>query len=231
MKPTLEQSKALQTAFDHFNEFLFQSQLPPCMVTFSRNANIIGGYYAADMWEQHTDSGESVKIPEIAINANIMKSSGLVNLYCHLAHEMVHHWQSSFGSPGSEGYHNEEWAMKSVLIGLEPKSEHGNRTGKRIVTTLIEGSPLEVAIRTMPVEGVVMWETPELNLPSGHPDAVPVPVPVPTAPEPFEPSAESKRGVRSKYTCPVCGLNAWAKPGAQLQCFKDTKLMVEAKGV
>lgn len=38
---------------------------------------------------------------------------------------------------------------------------------------------------------------------------------------------KSRSGVRAKYTCPVCGLNAWAKRSVKLVCWDDNMLMVE----
>ena len=36
---------------------------------------------------------------------------------------------------------------------------------------------------------------------------------------------EGKSGKRLKFTCPACGLNAWAKPDARLVCGFDGALM------
>ena len=32
------------------------------------------------------------------------------------------------------------------------------------------------------------------------------------------PKAKKKNNTRAKFTCPECGLNAWAKPAAPLHC-------------
>ena len=36
-----------------------------------------------------------------------------------------------------------------------------------------------------------------------------------------ERSSESKSGKRVKYSCPACGLNAWARHNAQIKCMLD----------
>lgn len=221
IRPTLEQSQALQEAFDHFNITLFEGHLPKCMVAFSRNANIIAGYYSPEMWEQEGQEGP-VRIAEIAINVNIMKHTDLVTFYMTLIHEMLHHWQYSFGSPGTEGYHNKEYASMAHDLGLLLSNGEGGYTGKMITQKLIEGSLVEKAIRSLPDAAIIPWEASELHLPgeggSGGSSAGPAnnedPMPKP-------------KGTRSKYTCPVCGLNAWAKPGALIMCGTDSRFMIE----
>lgn len=52
-----------------------------------------------------------------------------------LLHEMVHHWQYRFGTPGRRGYHNIEFAAKMLEVGL-----HASDTGM-LSLLLIPGLP------------------------------------------------------------------------------------------
>ena len=224
--PAVAQSKALQAAYNHLNNELFTPPLVPCMLTFSRNANVIGGYYSPRQWGKEEDGNQpAVVLAEIAVNINLMSQRTLLQLYITLAHEMVHHWQFIFGTPApmSEG-HNDEWSLKAYEIGLLPFGPNGETTGPLIDTKLIEGSKLERVLREMPEEAILPWSAAELHLPdapgggsgtgSGRPATDGAAKPKP-------------RGTRSKYSCPICGMNAWAKPGLGLMCGRDSKFLVE----
>jgi len=44
-----------------------------------------------------------------------------------------------------------------------------------------------------------------------------------------EETARKKAASKTRYSCPGCELNAWAKPGARLVCF-DCELELVAEG-
>ena len=48
-------------------------------------------------------------------------------------------------------------------------------------------------------------------------------------PEANPESPKRKPGSRAKYTCPQCGLNAWAKPGASILCGCNAQPLIETK--
>jgi len=41
-----------------------------------------------------------------------------------------------------------------------------------------------------------------------------------------DPAAKKKRASKTKYTCPDCEQNAWAKPGAKLVCGECDRPMI-----
>jgi hypothetical protein len=48
---------------------------------------------------------------------------------------------------------------------------------------------------------------------------------------PETPQAKIKRESKTKYQCPGCGLNAWAKPDAPLACADcDVPMIAQKKG-
>lgn len=137
MHPTAEMYESLQLAFDHFNRRLFNDQLPKVILTVQRKKGITG-YFAPYRWGNL--NGEQCH--EIAINPSYIANCRLVEVMQTLVHEMVHCWQHCFGSPGRDYYHNKEWAMKMIKVGLMPTSTGqpgGAITGQQIGDYIIEG--------------------------------------------------------------------------------------------
>jgi hypothetical protein len=89
--------------------------------------------------------------------------------------------------------------LPATLIGLYPSSTGapgGKETGQRVSHYIVEGGPYAQAWTELAAEGFVLhWESP-----------------------PESAQARSKKASKTKYTCPGCGLNAWAKPDAALVC-------------
>ncbi len=119
-----------------------------------------------------------------------------------LVHEMVHHWQAHFGNPGRGRYHDEEWARRMDELGLMPSATGepgGRRVGQRVTHYIIAGGCFEQACREVLAGGVrVEWQSRENE-------------------ERAAARARSNRS-KTKYTCPGCGVNAWAKPDVRLLC-------------
>ena len=82
--PSSEQADVYNQVYDYFNDKLFGGKLKPCMLCFSRNKNIIGGYFSDNKWiDEHGD-----KVHEIALNANLMHEASASELYNVIVHEM-----------------------------------------------------------------------------------------------------------------------------------------------
>lgn len=120
MKPTLDFYAYLQSAFDFFNERLFDNKLSPVIFTITRKANVCG-YFRKEGWS--TEDGKLVH--EIAINPAYFITASPLEIYQTIVHECVHAFQEDFGTPSRAGYHNTEWAEKMRSIGLEPVSANG----------------------------------------------------------------------------------------------------------
>lgn len=125
-KPTLDMYAFVQAAFDHFNNELFNSQLPQPMLSFQREKRVFG-YFAASRWQD----GSGGKVHEIALNPMYFITHKPLELMQTIVHEMCHLWQHEFGTPSRTGYHNKEWADKMEAIGLMPSST-GQPGGKRV---------------------------------------------------------------------------------------------------
>jgi hypothetical protein len=126
---------------------------------------------------------------------------------------MVHLWQHHFGTPTRRGYHNREWAHRMDGIGLCPSDTGqpgGKRTGQIMSHFIVEGGPFHQAYTTLLEQGFVLsWQQGfDTFLPGKASQGQ-------RAGAGTEPS---KSGVRVKYTCPTCKLNAWAKANVRLLC-------------
>jgi len=249
--PIVDQSRAIQDAYDWLNTNLFEGKLPAAMLVLSRNSNLLGGYFTPKRW--FDEDGND--IPEIAINANCLRNSGIVKAMVILCHEMVHLWQYVYGTPSRSGYHNKEWSDKAIEIGLQPFTAEGKCIGQNVDTKLIVDGPAETAIAEMPEDFTLPWMTEPMEDPtkdgqngqkggqegggqgegqeqggSGQ-GGPPKGVERGTGRGSREGSGqERKPGTRNKYTCPACGFNLWGKPGGNFECLDCNQVIIEMKG-
>src|ERR1035441_2328733 len=122
-------------------------------------------------------------------------------------HEMAHLWQFASASPSRGGYHNREWANKMESIGLAPSNTGfpgGKRTGQQMTHYIMPNGPFEKACRALLELG---WKL-DWHAPSGDAGRIGLGAPA-------KPKANDSK---SRFTCPQCTQNAWAKPGAKLVC-------------
>ena len=216
MKPTIENSTALQTAFDFFNEHCFDGDLKSAMVTFSRNKNVLKGYFSPDRWT----NDDGTKIHEIAINANVM-NIGISELLATLVHEMCHQWRwDDFEKKPRMGYHDMEWATKMKECGLQPFGPDGREVGQTVSHEIIKDGKFEELLMDYPEEAIFPWRAEELNTNEGSDEG--------------ESSGEKsvkapKSGKRAKYVCPACGMKLWGKSGLNVVCGEDGQILIPSE--
>ena len=245
--PSVRQGNAYFEAFRWFNNQLFDGKLPPVMLCLTRNANVIGGYHCPDKWRDE----KGTLLAEIALNANHMDGENIPFLMEILVHEMLHHWQWSLGKPGRMGYHNKEYADKARELGLRPYEQDpktgedtGRDTGDAVRTPVVEGGKTAIAIAEMPDGAIFPWVAHQLQAPGeggggsggeGSDGEEGEDEGCGSAGEGGDRGRgtggmggpKPKSGQRAKFTCAICGLNAWAKPGASLLCGDDGCTLVE----
>jgi hypothetical protein len=111
---------------------------------------------------------------------------------------MVHVWQYTHGTPPRRAYHDREWA-KMREVGLQPSDTGqigGKETGQHMTHYILPAGRFEVAYAKLAKTGLKLnWQSRQAGK-----------------------DAKAKAASKTKYTCPDCGLNAWAKPGATLIC-------------
>lgn len=214
IKPTKETYEGLQSAYEHFNKTLFGGALPNALITLQRRKGSFGFFAGARF--RHEDGRMA---DEIALNPSAFLDRPYREVLATLVHEMVHLWQHHFGSPGRGRYHNCEWADKMREVGLHP-TDDGSPEGKPIgesVTHLIEeGGRFDAATAALLRKGfAIVWKEAPSRL-SGATD---------TGGDVRKDEPE-KSGKRLRYSCPECGLNAWAKHDARLMCGDHQVLMI-----
>ncbi len=216
MRPTAETYNPLQEAYDTLNRALFSSALPRCLITLQRRKKSYG-YFAGGRFGRR----DGAVTDEIALNPSHFAERTVEAVLATLAHEMVHLWQHHCGAPGRGRYHNRQWAEQMKAIGLQPTDtgeEGGKETGERVSHFVIPDGPFARAAAKLAARGFALpWtERPKASLSraGGEDEAGGEP--------------ESKSGKRVKYTCPRCGLNAWAKHEAALICGADDAPMASA---
>lgn len=202
--PTIEAHRALDRAFDYFNADLFAGSLTPVLITLNRKRGA-HGYYWAQQFHSREDKD---RLPEIAMNPESM-SRPVRDVLSTLVHEMAHHWQQLYGTPGKAGYHNAEWGSKMDALGLTPTADGmpgGRRTGKRVTHWIIPGGAFDVSCADLLQSGFSLdwFACGGLSRPK-KPDMSKV-----------------------KHTCPSCDARAWAKIGSHLICGDCDAKMVAA---
>jgi SprT-like family. len=199
---------AFQQAYDFFNRELFHRELPNVLVTLQRKANT-RGYFTANAFVgrggnlARVEEGDELKLTlnavhELALNPDHFGRTDK-EILSTLVHEMAHVWQETCGNASKHRYHDKEWGAKMKSIGLQPSSTGepgGKETGQKVSHWIIEGGPFDLAFKKLETKGFKLnWQARgESKL------------------------AKVKAASKTKYTCPNCEQNAWAKPAASLIC-------------
>jgi predicted SprT family Zn-dependent metalloprotease len=199
--PTRRTYTSLDAAYDCFNRELFGGQLPPCLITMQRHKGAYG-YFSGERFA-------SVGLPtqevtdEIALNPAHFADRTPAETLSTLVHEMCHLWQHHFGKPSRASYHNREWAAKMHEVGLIPTDSGqpgGKDTGQSVTHCIERGGRFdEVCTAWLHTSAPILYH----DL-AGDGEAARV--------------RKKKAASKTKYTCPACELNAWAKPGVHLIC-------------
>ncbi|GBF44537.1 putative zinc metallopeptidase [Leptospira ellinghausenii] len=197
--PTRSTYTALTTAYDFYNENLFESKLPKCLITLQRKNVNTAGYYSPKRFKKTTGN---ITTDEIAINPAHINKENIEDVLSTLVHEMTHLWQEHFGKQTSRrSYHNGEWGTKMETIGLMPSDTGkpgGKRTGQKMGDYVIENGLFQQKTEILLKNG--------FTLPWGEI--------VDTNPNP-----NGLSGKKVKYYCPLCLVNLWGKPGLRFACL------------
>lgn len=199
INPTKNTYNGLDRAYAVFNAELFGDELPSCLITMQRVKKAYG-YFAGGRFGSKDGA---LVTDEIALNPSHFSVRTTEQSLSTLVHEMVHLWQHHFGKPSRGGYHNREWAEKMHSVGLAPSSTGepgGKETGQRVTHYIAQGGPFQTVYAKLEKEGfdalyVELWDDAKKQA-----------------------ARRKKAASKTCYTCPSCGLNAWAKPNVRLMC-------------
>lgn len=206
-----------QDAYDHFNCALFEGRLPQVLITLQRHANA-RGYFSRDRF-QHRDHIQK-RVHEVALNPDCFNGRTDEEILSTLVHEMVHVWQQEHGHPGRGRYHNREWAALMYAIGLMPSvtgEPGGEVTGDRVSHYILENGLFLKVCRTFLNKYKLVWESATVNDSDDREGSAGGEGSGGTGREGVTRVARRTQ-TRTKFTCPNCGLNAWAKPEAVMDC-------------
>jgi hypothetical protein len=196
-KETITQAeyRAFQQAYDFFNAELFGGALPHVLVTLQRQAKTYG-YFSPERFVGRT---EKEAVHELAMNPDHFGRTDELILST-LVHEMVHVWQKASGKMPRRGYHDKQWATRMKEAGLQPSDTGqpgGKETGQSVSHYIVENGRFAVAFAKLQATGFrLRWQS-RVEI---------------------DPTRKAKKASKTKYTCPSCGLNAWAKPQTRLIC-------------
>jgi hypothetical protein len=194
--------RAFQEAYDFFNAELFAGSLPHVLVTLQRHAKT-SAYFSPERFSGRNEA--KVTAHELAMNPDSFTGRTDESILSTLAHEMAHVWQQTHGTPPRRSYHDRQWATKMKEIGLQPSTTGelgGKETGQSVTHYIIPGGLYAKAYAKLKARGFQLhWQ----SAPAGK-------------------QAKAKKASKTKFTCPACAQNAWAKPAALLicgNCYED----------
>lgn len=202
---TQHEYETFQRAFDFLNGRLFESKLPPVLITMSRKRRV-GGFFRSNSFQARGEEGCTTH--EISLNPDGFDGRTDTEIWAVLAHEMAHLWQHEYGKPPPKGnYHNHEWSAKMREIGLMPSStgdEHGQIVGHKMSHWIPErGLFVDVAAEMLALGIRPSWQSPRQP----------------------EPDSAATRESKHKFSCPDCDMKAWAKATASFRCGACDKEM------
>ncbi len=230
-RPTEEQYGDFQAAYDFFNRELFKGNLPQCLITLVRSRRFRGyflteGFVSAD--------GEGRKTDEIAMNPESFEGRTDKAILSTLVHEMCHLQQYHQGKPSPGGYHNAEWGAYMRAVGLRPSNTglpDGKETGVQMTHYVIDGGAFDRTADVLLATGwAIRWRTAQ-DMAQAAAGGLSAFVP-PGMPKLTGKLAVAKRASKTRYTCPVSGVNVWGKPGMVLYTATGAaKLLPMIEGV
>ena len=211
--PNLEYT-SLDLAFDFFNARLFEGTLPKAFLML-RNHSRARGYFRSKAFSSRLN--QEVTTDEISLCMETFGRRTDKEILSTLCHEQTHLLQAHFGKPGRRGYHNLEWAMMMIEIGLMPTDTGavgGKMTGERVTHYIVEGGKFDLAATELLETGRRLnWQEIDRTV-------------LATSLVGGVLAVAQQKQTRKKYTCPGCAMNAWAKFSAALVCGNCTLPMV-----
>lgn len=214
---TATEYRTLQEAYDYFNVALFDGSLPQVLITLQRHHRALG-YFSARRFQSRSHVRRHVH--EVALNPDGFTGNTDEDILSTLAHEMVHVWQLENGHPGRGRYHNREWALKMCCIGLMPSATGrpgGAVTGESMSHYILDVGGFSTACKAFLSKSRLAWESAAVEVNGTSGDDSRGGGESRLGDDINDPSTGTRQ-TRTKFTCPNCGLNVWAKPDALVDC-------------
>jgi hypothetical protein len=184
---TSELYNNLQTAYDFFNEKLFDGELPQCLIVLQRKTNILG-YYRKNAFT----NSENENIDEIALNPDGFIRP-IEEILSTLVHEQAHLLCEHRGYVSRKGHHSKQWVeIMRDQCGLQPISfkngEDVNEGAAKLSHRIVEGDCFDLACKKL-LEEITFDLTNIVEIKE----------------------KKEKKITKFVYLCPECGLEIQAK--------------------
>jgi len=245
ISPTVSFYSELQKAYDHFNVALFESKLPPCLITLRSSSHAYGYHHS-----KRFVSPKGEFLDELGLHPGFFTLRPVEEVLSTLVHEMAHHWQGHFGSPTPSNAHNKQWGQKMKDIGLIPSNTAlpgGKSTGRTMSHYIDPNGRFIKACRDVIDSGFrIEWLDRHAPRPEAYSDdhqerlkaagvAIEVSAP-PVKNLPVQadgasvvvPPAPKKEVMRVRYLCGKCNMKAWAAPDTPIVCGSCQEPLVVA---
>lgn len=204
--------RALEQAYDHFNAWLFESELPPLLLNLSRTSGKgVMGFFAPAAWR-----GAGEDMCELSMTpAGTTRSAEEV--FSTLVHEMAHYLDHVRGvKPKSPGYHGKAWFQTMEKIGLPPRPQ--GKSKLKVDHEIDRDGAYMRAFRELPADVRLPFVSVELFGDGAG-----------AGPGEGEEEPESKHGKRARYECSgTCGTTMRGPSGRKLICGDCEALYVES---
>lgn len=207
--PTLKLARQLQTAFDYFNEALFNGDLQPTLLVLNDHKNS-KGYFLP---KRYVTNKKGDVLHKIALNPIVMYDRTMKETLSTLVHEMVHLKIEQSGKGPVKPYHCKQWCAAMVELGLTPIVVNakgfptGKPTGRNATHEIVAGGPFCVACDELLAQNF------DIDF-AMLPDIKPVK------------AKKKKKKTKFKYACGGCDAVAEGKEGLNIHCHDCEEPMV-----
>ena len=187
--PAIDQMQRLVEAYDIFNAELFDNQLPPVWLDL-RNKPGSYGYFQPNKWKD----AEGNLLDVLSLDSKTAAERPLIELLSTLVHEMAHSYDFTVvNERRRKPTHSVEWRREMLRVGLPPIAI-GSTWHSATHRIDPDGLFAKVFAKHQATLQALPWQ-----------ECIGV--------------ATRGRGVdKTKFQCPRCGSNAWARAAALLLC-------------
>lgn len=213
IQPTLVLARQLQTAFDYFNEALFDGDLPPALLMLELNKKAKGSFLP----NRYVTNKKKDALHRIMLNPMVMYERDIKETLGTLVHEMVHLKIEHSGKGPTKPYHCKQWCAAMRAIDLEPVIVNakgfptGKETGRSATHEIIHGGLFCNACDELLEDGfdIDFAMLPEIKPPKK--------------------AKKKKKKTKFAYTCGGCSSVAEGKEGLNIHCHDCEEPMIMEK--
>lgn len=149
---TQEFYELIVKAYKHFNDELFDSELPDCIISIQRG-NRVTGHFFPKRWVEN----DGTRVHEISMNPEFFASRTMVEIFVTLLREMTGLWQYEFGEQKfNRNYRNSEWVERMAQMGILTKSKSEKGVGFSVELVVAQNGKFMHACEKLIEDGFVL---------------------------------------------------------------------------